>query len=68
MAWKGGIDQLLRRAVVANALSAHAQAKVQLALGFSALRQEVRSEARQALAVAPDDLIATINLAQACWS
>jgi predicted Zn-dependent protease len=98
---------LLRRAVVANAGDANAQAKAQanaqVALGLPALRQEDRAEARQALeaaielepqnafalrslgsllaiagalaagaqrfrqalAVAPDDLITTYNLAQA---
>ncbi len=94
---------LLRRAVVANAGDAHAQANAQVALGLAALRQEDRAEARQALeaeiqlephnafalrsiwsllviagalaagaerfrqalAVAPDDLITTCNLAQA---
>ena len=95
--------QLLRRAVVANAGDAHAQANAQVALGLAALRQEDRAEARQALeaaielephnafalrslgsllviagalaagaqrfrqalAVAPDDLITPYNLAQA---
>lgn len=94
---------LLRRAVVANAGDAHAQANAQVALGLAAFRQEDRAEARQALeaaielepqnafalrslgsllviagalaagaqrfrqalAVAPDDLITTYNLAQA---
>jgi tetratricopeptide (TPR) repeat protein len=94
---------LLRRAVVANAGDTHAQANAQVALGLAALRQEDRSEARQALeaaidleprnafalrslgsllviagalaagierfrqalAVAPDDLVTTFNLAQA---
>jgi tetratricopeptide (TPR) repeat protein len=94
---------LLRRAVVANACDTHAQANAQVALGLAALRQEDRSEARQALeaaieleprnafalrslgsllviagalaagierfrqalAVAPDDLVTTFNLAQA---
>ncbi|MCP9852825.1 tetratricopeptide repeat protein [Synechococcus sp. HJ21-Hayes] len=95
--------QLLRRAVVANAGDAHAQANAQVALGLAALRQGDKAEARQALeaaielepqnvfalrslgsllviagaltagagrfrqalAVAPDDLITTYNLAQA---
>ena len=94
---------LLRRAVIANAGDTHAQANAQVALGLAALRQEDRSEARQALeaaialeprnafalrslgsllmiagalaagierfrqalAVAPDDLVTTFNLAQA---
>jgi Flp pilus assembly protein TadD len=94
---------LLRRAVIANAGDTHAQANSQVALGLAALRQEDRSEARQALeaaieleprnafalrslgsllviagalaagierfcqalAVAPDDLVTTFNLAQA---
>ncbi|MFN9530633.1 MAG: tetratricopeptide repeat protein, partial [Cyanobacteriota bacterium] len=94
---------LLRRAVVANAGDAHAQANAYVALGLAALRQEDRAEARQALeaaielepqnafalrslgsllviagalaagierirqalAVAPGDLITTFNLAQA---
>ena len=94
---------LLRRAVMANAGDTHAQANAQVALGLAALRQEDRSEARQALeaaieleprnafalrslgsllviagalaagierfhqalAVAPDDLVTTFNLAQA---
>ena len=94
---------LLRWAVVANTGDAHAQANAQVALGLAALRQENRSEARQAqeaaieleprnafdlrslgsllviagalgagierfrqaLAVAPDDLVTTFNLAQA---
>jgi tetratricopeptide (TPR) repeat protein len=94
---------LLRRAVVAKAGHAHAQANAQVALGLAALRQEDRTEARQALesaielepqnafalrslgsllviagalaagierfrqalAVAPGDLITTFNLAQA---
>jgi tetratricopeptide (TPR) repeat protein len=94
---------LLRRAVTVNAGDAHAQANAQVALGLAALRQEDRSEARQALeaaieleprnafalrslgsllviagalaagierfrqalAVAPDDLVSTFNLAQA---
>jgi tetratricopeptide (TPR) repeat protein len=93
----------LRRAVMANAGDTHAQANAQVALGLAALRQEDRSEARQALeaaieleprnafalrslgsllviagalaagierfrqalAVAPDDLATTFNLAQA---
>jgi predicted Zn-dependent protease len=88
---------------VANTGDVHAQANAQVALGLAALRQEVRSEARQALeaaieleprnafalrslggllaiagalaasierfrqalAVAPDDLVTTFNLAQA---
>jgi Tfp pilus assembly protein PilF len=88
---------------VANASDTHAQANVQVALGLTALRQEDRAEARQALeasieleprnaltlrshdsrlmiagalaagaqrfrqalAVAPDDLITTFNLAKA---
>ena len=94
---------LLRRAVIANAGDSHALANAQVALGLAALRQEDRSEARQALeaaieleprnafalrslgsllviagalaagierfrqalAVAPDDLVTTFNLAQA---
>ena len=38
---------LLRRAVVANAGDAHAQADAYVALGLAALRQEDRAEARQ---------------------
>jgi Flp pilus assembly protein TadD len=45
---------LLRRAVVANAGDAHAQANAQVALGLAALRQEDRAEARQALEAAID--------------
>ena len=94
---------LLRRAVVANAGDAHAQANAQVALALAAMRLGDKAEARQALeaaielepqnafalrslgsllviagalaagverfrqalAVAPDDLIATFNLAQA---
>jgi tetratricopeptide (TPR) repeat protein len=43
---------LLRRAVIANAGDTHAQANAQVALGLAALRQEDRSEARQALEAA----------------
>jgi Flp pilus assembly protein TadD len=43
---------LLRRAVIANAVDTHAQANAQVALGLAALRQEDRSEARQALEAA----------------
>jgi len=43
---------LLRRAVMANAGDTHAQANAQVALGLAALRQEDRSEARQALEAA----------------
>ena len=94
---------LLRRAVVANAGDAHAQANAQVALALAAMRLGDKAEARQALesaielepqnsfalrslgsllviagafaagvarfrqalAVAPDDLITTFNLAQA---
>ncbi len=94
---------LLRRAVVANAGDAHAQANAQVALALAAMRQGDKAEARQALeaaielepqnsfalrslgsllviagafaagvarfrqalAVAPGDLITTYNLAQA---
>jgi Flp pilus assembly protein TadD len=43
---------LLRRAVVANAGDAHAQANAQVALGLAALRQSDQAEARQALEAA----------------
>jgi Flp pilus assembly protein TadD len=43
---------LLRRAVVANAGDAHAQANTQVALGLAALRQGDKAEARQALEAA----------------
>jgi Flp pilus assembly protein TadD len=43
---------LLRRAVVANAGDAHAQANAQVALGLAGLRQEDRAEAREALEAA----------------
>jgi predicted Zn-dependent protease len=94
---------LLRRAVIANAGDAHAQANAQVALALAAMRLGDKAEARQALeaaielepqnsfalrslgsllviagafaagvtrfrqalAVAPDDLITTFNLAQA---
>ena len=94
---------LLRRAVVANAADAHAQANAQVALALAAMRLGDKAEARQALeaaievepgnsfalrslgsllviagayaaavvrfrqalVAAPDDLIATFNLAQA---
>ncbi len=94
---------LLRRAVVANAPDAHAQANAQVALALAAMRLGDKAEARQALeaaievepqnafalrslgsllviagayaaavarfrqalTAAPDDLIATFNLAQA---
>ena len=56
---------LLRRAVVANAGEAHAQANAQVALALAAMRLGDKAEGRKALAAAPGDLNTTFNLAQA---